>query len=165
MRRLFVTLLLLSSPLLASASDSATNLQPAEANAAAKGRVIKVLPLLLDLKHRDALSPSLYDRDAYQLYLRQHTNEISGIRCDVLWNSAHAGDTGLKLRVELLGAGAGDLPGRATLEQTVTPGYFRRWTSLTVEGAEYRKLGALIAWRVTLWSGDRLLGEQKSFLW
>jgi len=46
------------------------------ASDAASGRVVKVLPLLLDLKGRDAVSPSLYDRDAYQVYLRQHTNEI-----------------------------------------------------------------------------------------
>ena len=34
--------------------------------AAATGSVIKVLPQFLDLKGRTALSPSLYDRDAYQ---------------------------------------------------------------------------------------------------
>ena len=36
------------------------------------------------------ISPSLFDRDAYQAYLRQHTNEISAIRFDVLWSAAHA---------------------------------------------------------------------------
>ena len=51
-------LLLLGSLSAASASDAVT------------GRVVKVLPLLLDLKGQDAISPSLYDRDAYQAYLR-----------------------------------------------------------------------------------------------
>ena len=78
MRRLLVILLLLGSLSATFASD------------AVSGRVVKVLPLLLDLKGRDAVSPSLYDRDAYQVYLRQHTNEISAIRFDVLWKASNA---------------------------------------------------------------------------
>jgi hypothetical protein len=153
MRRLLVILLLLGSLSATFASD------------AASGRVVKVLPLLLDLKGRDAVSPSLYDRDAYQVYLRQHTNEISAIRFDVLWKASNAGGVKLKLRVELRGVGAGGLPRQMTLEQSVTPGFFRHWTSLALGGADYKNFGELVAWRATLWSDDRLLGEQKSFLW
>ena len=153
MRRLLVILLLLGSLSATFASD------------AAGGRVVKVLPLLLDLKGRDAVSPSLYDRDAYQVYLRQHTNEISAIRFDVLWKASNTKGAKLKLRVELRGIGAGGLPRQITLEQSVTPGFFRRWTSLTLGGADYKNSGELVAWRATLWSDDQLLGEQKSFLW
>jgi hypothetical protein len=153
MRRLWVILLLLGSLAATSASD------------AASGCIVKVLPLLLDHKGHDAVSPSLYDRDAYQLYLRQPTNEISAIRFDVLWKASNAKDAKLKLRIELRGAGAGGLPRQTTLEQSVTPGYFRRWTSLTLGGADYRNFGEIVAWRATLWSDDRLIGEQKSFLW
>ena len=153
MRRLLVILLLLGSLSATFASD------------AASGRVVKVLPLLLDLKGRDAVSPSLYDRDAYQVHLRQHTNEISAIRFDVLWKASNAGGVKLKLRVELRGVGTGGLPCQMTLEQPVNPGFFRRWTSLTLGGADYKNFGELVAWRATLWSDDRLLGEQKSFLW
>jgi len=153
MRRLLVILLLLGSLSATFASD------------AAGGRVVKVLPLLLDLKGRDAVSPSLYDRDAYQFYLRQHTNEISAIRFDVLWKASNAEGAKLKLRVELRAVGAGGLPRQTTLEQSVTPGFFRRWTSLTLSGSDYKNSGELVAWRATLWSDDQLLGEQKSFLW
>ena len=153
MRRLLVILLLLGSLSATFASD------------AASGRVVKVLPLLLDLKSRDAVSPSLYDRDAYQVYLRQHTNEISAIRFDILWKASNANSEKLKLRVELRGVGVGGLPRQTTLEQSVTPGFFRRWTSLTLGGADYKNFGELVAWRATLWSDDQLLGEQKSFLW
>ena len=153
MRGFFVTLLLLGALAGALAADTAT------------GRVVKVLPLFLDLQGRDAVSPSLFDRDAYQVYLRQHTNEISAIRFDVLWQAANAGDAKLKLRVDLRGGGTNGLPCQITLEQTVTPGHFRRWNSLTLSGADYKKTGSLVAWRTTLWSADRLLGEQKSFLW
>lgn len=154
MRRLFVTLLLLGLPAAALAADAAT------------GRIVKVLPLFLDRKGRDALSPSLFDRDAYQAYLRQHTNEISAVRIDVLWKAANARNAKLNLRLELRGAGPGNLPCQTNLEQSVTPpGIFGRWTSLTLTGADYKNFGAIVAWRATLWSDDRLLGEQKSFLW
>jgi len=92
MRRLFVTLLLLGSLATAFASGTVT------------GRVVKVLPLLLDARGRDAVSPSLYDRDAYQVYLRQPTNEISAIRFAVWWKASNARDAKLKLRVELRGS-------------------------------------------------------------
>jgi hypothetical protein len=153
MRWLFVTLLLLGSLATAFASDAVT------------GRVIKVLPLLLDTNGCDAVSSSLYDRDAYQVYLRQHTNEISAIRFDVLWKAANARDTKLKLRVELRGVGTNSLPHQTTLEQTVTSAFFRRWTSLTLNGTNYTNFGELVAWRTTLWSDDQLLATQKSFLW
>ena len=153
MRRLLVILLLLGSLSATFASD------------AASGRVVKVLPLLLDLKSRDAVSPSLYDRDAYQVYLRQHTNEISAIRFDVLWKASNTKGAKLKLRVELRGIGAGGLPRQITLEQSVTPGYFRRWNSLTLGAADYKNSGEIVAWHATLRSDDRLIGEQKSFLW
>jgi hypothetical protein len=146
MRRLLVILLLLGSLSATFASDTVS------------GRVVKVLPLLLDLKSRDAVSPSLYDRDAYQVYLRQHTNEISAIRFDVLWKASNAKGAKLKLRVELRGIGAGGWPRQTTLEQSVTPGFFRRWTSLTLGGADYKSFGELVAWRATLWSDDQLLG-------
>ena len=153
MRRFWLALFLLGS------------LSAAFASNAVSGRVVKVLPLLLDLKGRDAVSPSLYDRDAYQAYLRLHTNDISAIRFDVLWKASNAGGEKLKLRIELRGVGAGGLPRQKTLEQSVTPGFFHRLTSLVLGGADYKNFGNLVAWRATLWSDDRLLGEQKSFLW
>ena len=153
MRRLLMILLLLGSLAVASAADAVT------------GHVVKVLPLLLDLKGRASTSPSLFDRDAYQAYLRQHTNEVSGVRFDVLWSVSHADDASLKLRLELRGAGPDSLPRQTTLEETVTPHFFRHWTSLTLADADLKNFGSVTSWRATLWSGDRMIAEQKSFLW
>ena len=50
---------------------------------AASGKIIKVLPFFLDLKGRHSLHPSLYERDAYQAYLRQHPELRSGLQIDV----------------------------------------------------------------------------------
>ena len=131
---------------------------------AVTGRIIKVLPLLLDAQGRDATSPSLFDRDAYQFFLRDHASQVSAIRYDVQWKAVKTGEM-LKLRVELRGIGEGGVPKLKTLETEVTPGTFSQWTSLTLGGEDYKKFGSAVAWRASLWAGDRHLGEQKSFLW
>jgi hypothetical protein len=153
MRWLLMTLLLFSSLLATNASD------------AMAGQIVKVLPLFLNLKGQDAISPSLYDRDAYQVYLRVHTNEISAVRFDVLWSTSNVDNTNLALRMELRGIGQNGIPRETALEQTLTPHYFRHWTSLPLAGNDYKSFGDVVAWRATLWSGPQLLSEQKSFLW
>ena len=153
MRRFLICLLLLGPLLPAMAGDAVT------------GRVVKVLPFLLDLEGRNARSPSLYDRDAYQAFLRDHDSQCSAIRFDVLWKASDDRNAKLKLRLELHGISQDGMPRERTLEHTVTPHFFRRWNSLTLGGDDYKNFGELIAWRVTLWSGDKMLSEQKSFLW
>src|SRR5208282_3204964 len=109
MHRLLLGLFLLGSLATAFADD------------AAAGRVVKVLPLFLDIQGREALSPSLYDRDAYQAYLRRHPDQRSAVRFDVLWKASNTGEASLKLRVELRGLAQNGMPHQATLEQPVTP--------------------------------------------
>ncbi len=161
MRRFLTILLLLGSLVAAGAYDAFSDTN----SAATTGRVIKVLPLFLDLQGHDAQSPSLFERDAYQVHLRQHTNEVSAIRFDVLWKASPAKGATLKLRAELRGVAADGLPRQTVLETNVTPHFFRSWTALKLSGDEFRNFGSLVAWRVTLWNGAAMVGEQKSFLW
>jgi hypothetical protein len=153
MRRLLTVLLLLASFSTAFASDIE------------RGRIVKMLPLFLDLKGQDATSPSLLDRDAYQAYLRVQTNEVSAVRFDFLWQVKNPSVKKYTLRVELRGIGEGGKPTRTALEQEAAPGRWGSWNSLTLGGADYKNFGSLIAWRATLWRGNELLSEQKSFLW
>ena len=133
---------------------------------AATGKVIKVLPQFLDLNGRNSLTPSLYERDNYQVFLRQQTNQCSGMRFNVQWKAKGQAATPLMLRVELRGVARGDFPKARTLEKAVTPGgWFSHWTKFDLVGEEYKEFGQVTAWRVTLWEGTRLLWEQKSFLW
>src|SRR3989449_10338349 len=104
---------------------------------AATGRVIKVLPHFLDLQGRHSLSPSLYDRDAYQAHLRQHPEQRSGMRFDVLWKAKTDRGATLKLRVELRGIAQGTLPRQKTLETEAKPGRLGHWTPLTLGGNDY----------------------------
>ena len=137
---------------------------------AVTGRVVKVLPFLLDKQGRDSLSPSLFDRDAYQAHLRAHTNEVSAVRIDVLWKATKAPAGKIKIAVELRGVGTNNVPKLRTLEARVTPSRWNKWTEgdwteLPLAGEDYQSFGAVVAWRATLWNGDQKLGEQKSFLW
>jgi hypothetical protein len=137
----------------------------APVHAAEAGRVVKVLPFFLDAQGRNAKSPSLFDRDAYQAYLREHTNEISAIRFAVQWKTGKNPVEKTALRIELRGIGEHGMPQVKTMETEVTPGTFSQWTNFMLGGDDYKKFGVVVAWRVTLWRGGVQLGEQKSFLW
>ena len=133
---------------------------------AEEGRVLKVLPHFLDQKGRASLSPSLYDRDAYQAQFRIHPEKRAGLRFDIQWKAKVPRTTELKLRVEMRCVANGELPKQGSLEKTVRQtGRFSHWTSITLEEKVYREYGDVTAWRVTLWRGERMLGEEKSFLW
>ena len=132
---------------------------------AATGRIKKVLPHYLDKQGRHTLAPSLYERDAYQAHLRHSPNERSALRFDVNWKATRGADTNLKLRVELRSSKANPLQPVVLEAQIEPPRFFSRWSALTLKGEDYEKFGDLIAWRATLWEGDLLLAEQKSFLW
>jgi hypothetical protein len=133
---------------------------------AATGRVIKVLPQFLDLKGRNSSSPSLYERDAFQAFLRQHTNQISTVKFNIQWRTAGKPAGPVKLRVELHGILRNELPEELVLEKPVEPsGWFGRWTAISLRPEEFQKLGEVTGWRVTLWENGQRLGEQQSFLW
>ena len=133
---------------------------------AATGRVIKVLPFYLDLQGRHTLSPSLFERDVYQAYLLQNPEKRSGMMYDVHWKVKGTMAAPLRLQVELRGIAEGNLPSQTVLEKAVpSGGRSGHWTGLILSGQKYKQIGAVTAWRATLWEGDRLLGEERSFLW
>ncbi|MCD6340126.1 MAG: hypothetical protein J7M29_12205 [Verrucomicrobia bacterium] len=139
---------------------------PAGVEAAASGRILKVLKFYVDAKGRHARSPSLYQRDAYQAWLRQHPEARGGLRICVHWAAnREAQKEGLRLRAELITANSSKAK-PIVVERAVRRGFLgRKWDALELLGKPYRKAGRLIAWRVTLWSGKKLLAEERSFLW
>jgi hypothetical protein len=133
---------------------------------AATGRVIKVLPFLVDRDGNHTLTPSLFERDGYQDLLRHHPEKVSTMLFDVQWKVKGQAAAQLKLRVELRGVPHSGAATGAILEEPVQPrGRFSHWTSLSLTPARYKDLNEVTAWRATLWEGDELIGEQKSFLW
>ena len=130
---------------------------------AASPKIIKVLPQFLDREERHAVSPSLFDRDAYQDHLRRHPEERSAIRFAIQWKAPKSPQ--LKLRVEMRGA-RGQEPTKAVIEEPVKHrGILSNWSFLQLAGEEYKKFGELAAWRATLWDGAQQVAEQRSFLW
>jgi hypothetical protein len=128
-------------------------------------RIIKVLPHYLDEKGRHSLSPSLYERDAYQAFLRDNPEKRTALRFDVNWKARGSKHDRLVLRLELRSSGR-DLSNPLVLERTVRPSrLFSTWTSLPLEGSAYDDFGQMMAWRATLWRGEEMLAELKSFLW
>ncbi len=133
---------------------------------ATEGRIIKVLPQFLDLKGHESVSPSLYDRDAYQSYLRRNPDKRAGLQFKIRWKAKPASSRDLRLRLEVRGVSRGEAPKAGTLEKTVQQvHWYSHWASITMDEKTYREFGEVTAWRVTLWDGETLLGEQKSFLW
>jgi hypothetical protein len=131
---------------------------------AASGKIYKVLPHLIDREGKHALSPSLYERDAYQARLRANPQLRRGLRFDVYWKAKDIKTDALRIRVEMRG-GKEKEPTTFVAETTVKPHWWRKWSSVTIQGNDYTTFGDLLAWRATLWEGDQILAEQKSFLW
>ena len=130
---------------------------------ASTGKVLKVLPHLLDRDGRQSLSPSLYERDAYQAFLRKNPEKCSGLRFDIQWKVKSVAGAQMKLRVEVRGSKEAK---PLVLEQPAERNHwYNRWSSLRLDGESYQKVGEVIAWRATLWKGERLIAVQKSFLW
>ncbi|MEY4692456.1 MAG: hypothetical protein RIT19_2781 [Verrucomicrobiota bacterium] len=126
-------------------------------------RLIKVLPHWVDHQGRHALSPSLYERDAYQAELRQHPEQRAGMQYEVLWKASRRVSGPLRLRLELRGAEGGVTE---TLETEVKRGFLgRRWSRVVVPPEQYRRLGNVTAWKATLVESGKPLAEARSFLW
>src|SRR5436190_16502497 len=107
----------------------------------ATGKVMKVLPQFLDLKGRSSLSPSLYDRDAYQAQLQQHPQERSTMRFEVEWKSRSPVWEALKLRLQMRGVAKGNEPKELALEVPVEPGgWLGRWDSIPLTAQQYKDL-------------------------
>jgi hypothetical protein len=135
------------------------------AEAAPRAKIIKVLPHLLDKQGRHTLYPSLFERDFYQAELRKNPENCSGMRFDIQWKGREFNNKAATVRLEVRGVNT--TPRSAEVfEQTVQPGgFFGTWSQLRVEGKDFARIGAIRAWRVTIWNGERQLAEQKSFLW
>ena len=129
----------------------------------APAKVIKVLPHFLDQQGRHLLHPSLYERDAYQDYLRKNPAERSGLRFDVQWKGPK--NTPFKLRIEMRGVLGKENTSALVETAAQRRSWLSQWSSTSLQGEEYKKFGELVAWRATLWDGEKQVGEQKSFLW
>jgi hypothetical protein len=132
---------------------------------AGQGSVVKVLSQLLDQHGRQTLSPSLYERDAYQVRLRKDPKLRGGARLAVQWKAKKVDWAKLTLRAEMRCLLEDNLHTVTMEEPAVKNGWLSNWAEFRIEGADYKNFGQLVAWRVTLWEGDHQIGALESFLW
>jgi len=84
----------------------------------------------------------LYDRDAYQAFLRDNPDKRSALRFDINWKAKRSKSEQLVLRIELRGSGR-DLSNPIVLERPVRPSrFFRNWSSLRLMGRITRRWAA-----------------------
>lgn len=131
---------------------------------AGEARIIKVLPQLLDKQGRSALSPSLFERDAYQFKLRQNPSEISALRFEIQYK-AKGLEGPLLLRLDIRGSKSQmgkhyvfEAPAKKT-------GWFSSWGRVDLNPAAREEVGEVVAWRASLVQNGVVVATQESFLW
>ena len=110
---------------------------------AASAKLIKVLPHFIDREGRHTLSPSLYERDAYQQELRLKPEMRSGLRFDVQWKGSRK--VPLVLRIELRGNRTGTETHSDIHKEVKKRGWLNKWSSVELTGEDYRNFGELVA--------------------
>ncbi len=106
---------------------------------AADAKIHKVLPHFVDKEGRHTLSPSLYERDAYQAQLRNNPQQRRGLRFDVHWKARKS--DALKLRVDMRGSLTNEATNVSVELPVKPPGFFSKWSAVHVRGPDYARLG------------------------
>ena len=131
---------------------------------AGEARIIKVLPQLLDQQGRNAINPSLFDRDAYQMYLRENPSFISAVRFEVQYKT-RGFESPLRLRLEVRGSKTA-IGQRHIFETDVKPGgLYSKWGRIQLDRTVSDQIGTVVAWRASLLQDGIIIAEQESFLW
>jgi hypothetical protein len=137
---------------------------PAKADPPGGARVVKVLHHLIDKNGRNALAPSLFERDAYQVYLREHPELVASSRFDIQYK-ARRKDGPVRFRLELRGSKTGLGSARMFESEELPARWGSSWGRIALGKATHEAIGSIIAWRASLWRGGEMIAEQQSFLW
>ncbi len=142
-----------------------TSMRVVAGSAVAETKIIKVLPTLLDHKGRNSLSPSLYERDAYQAILRKNRDQVGGVRFDVQWKARGVASKTVVLRLELRTRGHADAKPEVIDTEVVPKRFGTKWSRVVVDAETYKRIGEVVAWRATVVDGGQTLAQRTSFLW
>jgi hypothetical protein len=134
------------------------------AEAAESVRVIKVLHLLIDAQGRNALAPSLFERDAYQVHLREHPELIASSRFDIQYK-ARRHDGPVRLRLEIRGSKTGLGNARVFETEALPDRWGSSWAHINLDKPASDAIGTIVAWRATLLRDGVEIAQQQSFLW
>jgi hypothetical protein len=139
-------------------------IRPLGADSAEGARIYKVLHHLVDAQGRNALAPSLFERDAYQVHLRERPELVAGSRFDIQFK-ARRKDGPVRLRLEIRGGKTG-LGKAQTFETESLPARWgSTWARIALDKPASDALGPIVAWRASLLRDGVIIAEQQSFLW
>jgi hypothetical protein len=128
--------------------------------------VLKVNRTLLDqFGHETDVVGDLQGQAAYQYDLRHDPFRQRGARFHIKWKAPRRAER-IRLVLDLQGLNPANESTRATVaaHQPDMDGW-AEWTTLDIKGQQFKKLGEIMAWRVTLYSGDQVMAELPSANW
>lgn len=131
----------------------------------AEGTVHKVLVHYLDLDGHHRKSPSLFERDVYQEFLRTHPEQVSAIAFDVLWKVPQSHKRDLSVRLEIRGSENYQTAPMSMVVPVNGRKYFKTWSRVTLNREEIDSIGKIVAWKVTVEEDGKALSSHHSFLW
>lgn len=128
--------------------------------------VLKVNRTLLDEKgYETDVVGDLKGEAAYQYVLRHEPRRQTGARFHIKWKAPRKTDQ-LRLVLDLQGLNASNESTRDSISRSFPDrDDWAEWTTIDVTGAQFKKLGTIMAWRVTIHSGDRIMAELPSANW
>ena len=130
-----------------------------------EARVVKVLPTLLDRNGKNSLSPSLYERDAYQAILRKSKELVSALRFDVQWKAPTATSKTVTLRLELRATAHSDSAPLVFDQEVHVKKHGTRWSRMILDKETYSKVGQVVAWKISIIDQGKPIAQRTSFLW
>ncbi len=128
--------------------------------------VLKVNRTLLDnYGYETDVVGNLKGEASYQYSLRHEPNRQSGGRFHIKWR-APKGSTQVRLVLDVRGL----TPANETVRDTLSESFadmdgWAEWTTLDIKERQFKRLGEIMAWRVTIYSGDRVMAELPSGNW
>jgi hypothetical protein len=150
--------------LLLAGAGRAQSVAEAQQRVPTSVRVVKVLHHLVDAQGRIALAPSLFERDAYQVHLREFPKLVASSRFDIQYK-ARRKDGPVRLRLEIRGSKTGLGNSRAFEAEAMPDRWGSSWGRIALDKKTSDEVGTIVAWRCTLSRDGVQIAEQQSFLW
>ena len=128
--------------------------------------VIKVNRTLLDqFEYETDVVGDLKGEAVYQYDLRHNAQRQFGARFHIKWK-APRGAPSIRLVLDVRGLNTRN---ETTLDKFIE-NYTRmedwaEWTTISITGDRFKHLGTIMAWRVSIYSGDRVMAELPSADW
>lgn len=107
----------------------------------------------------------LINRARYQSMIR-NTDKVRGIRFFIHWKAPNNDGRRLAVKLEARGYDAGsERNSMEVITRRIEDVDSSGWISVDIDADRYKQFGKLMAWKVSLWSGNELKSSRYSFTW